>query len=140
MFMQAYTLWFIAALLLLGAEMMVGTFYMLVLSVALALGGLAALTGLGVVWQISLAALAAVIGTLILRRSKAIRIPDPQNDSFDIGQPVHLISKNADGAVRVSYRGAEWDAQINEADPVLDAPLYIQSIQGSKLILTQHPN
>jgi membrane protein implicated in regulation of membrane protease activity len=135
--MAAYTYWFILALILLGLEMMTGTFYMLVLSVALALGGVAALAGLDLVWQISLAGAAAVIGILLLRRSRAIRTPDANNDSFDIGQPVRVIAWENDGSVRVQYRGAEWSAETEQADVPRDAPLYIRSVQGSKLILTQ---
>lgn len=136
--MATYTYWFILALVLLGAEMMSGTFYMLVLAVAVALGGVAALAGLDMAWQISVAGVAAVIGILILRRSKVIRTPDANNDSFDIGQSVRVIAWHDDGSVRVHYRGAEWDAQTAEADTPHDAPLYIKSIQGSKLILSQH--
>lgn len=138
--MAAYTYWFILALILLGAEMMTGTFYILVLAVAVALGGLTALAGLDMVWQISLAGVAAVIGILILRRSKAIRTPDGNNDSFDIGQAVRVIDWHDDGSVRVHYRGTEWDAQVAGGEVSRSAPLYIQSIQGNKLILTQRTN
>jgi membrane protein implicated in regulation of membrane protease activity len=135
--MAPYAYWLILALILLGLEMVTGTFYVLVVSIAAALGGLAAWAGAEMVWQLVLAGVAAVIGTLILRRSKITRKPDPNNDSFDIGQPVRVIKWNEDGTVRVHYRGAEWDAEPESAVLTRDVTLYIKAIQGSKLILTQ---
>jgi membrane protein implicated in regulation of membrane protease activity len=135
--MAAYAYWFILALILLGLEMMTGTFYILVLSIAAGLGGSAAWAGADLVWQLVLAGVAAVVGTLTLRRSKITRKPDPNHDSLDIGQPVRVIKWNEDGTVRVHYRGAEWDAEPDSAILSRDVTLYIKSIQGSKLILTQ---
>jgi membrane protein implicated in regulation of membrane protease activity len=135
--MAAYIYWFMLALVLLGLEMTSGTFYMLVLSMAVALGGVAALAGLGLVWQLSLAGAAAVIGTLILRQSRITRPADAKNDSFDIGQPVQVIAWNENGTARVHYRGAEWDALPESAVTSPDAAFYIKAVQGSKLILTQ---
>lgn len=135
--MAPYTYWFILALILLGLEMMSGTFYVLVLSLAVGLGGVAAWAGLGMVWQLTLAGAAAVIGTLILRRSKATRTADANSDSLDIGQTVRVIAWNGDGTARVHYRGAEWDAQPENAVTSHDAVFYIKGVQGSKLILTQ---
>jgi membrane protein implicated in regulation of membrane protease activity len=135
--MAAYIYWFMLALVLLGLEMTSGTFYMLVLSMAVALGGVAALAGLGLVWQLSLAGAAAVIGTLILRHSRITRPADAKNDSFDIGQPVQVIAWNENGTARVHYRGAEWDALPEGAVTSPDAAFYIKAVQGSKLILTQ---
>ncbi len=135
--MAPYTYWFILALILLGLEMMSGTFYMLVLSIAVGLGGVAAWAGLELVWQLTSAGAAAVIGTLILRRSKATRTADANTDSLDIGQTVRVISWNEDGTARVHYRGAEWDAQPENTVTSRDAVFYIKAVQGSKLILTQ---
>jgi membrane protein implicated in regulation of membrane protease activity len=136
--MAPYTYWFALALVLAGLEMATGTFYMLVLAIAVALGGVAALAGATMIWQVSLAGVATIFGILILRRSRIVRGSDSSNDSFDIGQPVRVITWNADGSARVHYRGAEWDAQMESPEISGDAALYIKSIQGSKLILTQH--
>ena len=135
--MAAYTYWFILALVLLGVEMMSGTFYMLVLSIAVGLGGVAAWAGLATVWQITLAGVSAIIGTLILRRSKVTRTADASKDSFDIGQTVRVVSWNEDGSLRVFYRGAEWDAEPASTDVQRNGVFYIKTVQGSKLILTQ---
>jgi len=136
--MEPYIYWLILALILLGVEMATGTFYMLVLSVAMALGGLVALAGMGLAVQMTLAGLAAVIGTFILRRIKGGRPAGAESNSLDTGQPVKIIRWNDDGTARVHYRGAEWDAELESADTARDATLYIKAMQGNKLILTQH--
>jgi len=136
--MAPYIYWFILALVLLGLEMASGTFYMLVLACAVALGGVAALAGLGMTMQLSVAGVAAVIGTLVLRRVKGARPVGADNVNPDIGQPVRVLTWNADGTARVHYRGAEWDAELESAQTAREGTLYIKAIQGSKLILTQH--
>lgn len=136
--MEHYIYWFILALVLLGLEMATGTFYFLVLSIAAAIGGILALAGLGLALQYSLAGLIAVAGTVILRRMKGARPQATGGNNLDIGQPVRVVTWNADGTARVQYRGAEWDAEPESAGIARDAALYIKAMQGSKLILTQH--
>jgi len=134
--MAPYAYWLAFALLLLGIEMISGTFYMLVLSLAMALGSVAALSGLAMTWQISLAGVAAVAGILFLRRSRIARPKSANDGSFDIGQSVRVIAWREDGTARVQYRGAEWDAQPESAQTPHEATLYIKSMRSSTLILT----
>lgn len=136
--MEHYIYWFVLALVLLGVEMATGTFYILVLSIAVALGGVAALAGFEPVMQMALTGVAAITGTVILRRMKGARPQAANSNNLDIGQTVKVVAWNADGAARVQYRGAEWDAELESADTPRDASLYIKAMQGSKLILTQH--
>jgi membrane protein implicated in regulation of membrane protease activity len=134
--MAGYIIWFLLALTMLAAEMATGTFYLLVLSVALGAGGLVALTGLDLPTQITVSAAIGVIGTIILRRSKFSRPVADENQNLDIGQTVRVMHVHEDGSLRVAYRGAEWNAQLATTDTPRDQVLYIQSIQGSKLILS----
>ena len=46
--MSSYYIWFAAAVVLVIAEMATGTFYLLMIAVGVAAGGVAALAGLGV--------------------------------------------------------------------------------------------
>ncbi len=135
--MEPYALWFIMALVLLGLEMATGTFYLLVLSVAAAIGGLVALAGLVPEIQMPLAAAAAVAGAVVVRRIRKVR-PAAAASGFDIGQPVRIVNWNEDGSVRVHYRGAEWDAEPESADTPRSGTLYIKALHGSRLILTAH--
>ena len=136
--MAAYMIWFLLALILLAAEMTSGTFYLLVLSIALATGGVAALFEVSLPMQITLAALVGVAGTIILRRTKITRPVAAQNQNLDIGQPVRVLHWREDGTLRVSYRGAEWDAEVLTADTPRDQPLFIKAMRGSTLILNHH--
>ncbi len=136
--MADYIYWFMLALVLAGLEMSTGTFYMLVLSGAMALGGVAALVGLEQTMQMVVTGVVAVIGALVLRRIKGARPASVGSNSFDIGQPVKVLTWNADGTARVHYRGAEWDAEPESTHTPREGVLYIKAIQGSKLILTQH--
>jgi membrane protein implicated in regulation of membrane protease activity len=134
--MAIYIYWFLLALILLGLEMATGTFYLLVVSLAMAIGGGAALLDLGLPVQIVLAALSGVFGTFVLRRWKGGNVGDAASQSFDTGQPVRVLSWKEDGAARVFYRGAEWDAETEGDDIKRDGKFFIKEIRGSILVLT----
>ncbi len=126
--------WFLLALTLLAMEMAIGTFYMLVLAVAMAVAGVAAYFSAPIVWQLALAALTAITGTLLLRRYK--KAPLFVDTSLDVGQTVQVLHWLDNGMARVSYRGAEWDGEPETADMPQSDTLYIKEMRGSTLILT----
>ncbi len=134
--MENYISWFLLALILVVLEMVTGTFYMLVIAIALAVGGMMALLGMNLAWQLILRALTVVTGTVVLRHGKSAQTSAASNTSFDIGEPVRVIKWNDNGTARGFYRGAEWDAQLESADKPRDATLYIAEIRGSGLVLT----
>ncbi len=138
--MSSYAYWFLLALGLLAMEMLTGTFYMLILSVAVAVGGVAALLGLDFMVQITCSVITGMIGVVIVRRMKSARTAQPMEQNLDIGQTVRLITWHGDGTARVHFRGAEWDAVLEdfELDMAQPAALYIKAVQGSKLVLTLH--
>jgi membrane protein implicated in regulation of membrane protease activity len=134
--MAIYVNWFLLALVLLGVEMATGTFYLLMVSIALAIGGVASLLGLGMPAQYALAALTGVIGTIVLRRWKGGHTADATSLSLDTGQPVKVLTWRDDGTARVFYRGAEWDAELESKDTGHEGTLYIKAMRGSVLVLT----
>jgi membrane protein implicated in regulation of membrane protease activity len=134
--MEIYVYWFLLALLLLGLEMATGTFYLLVLSISMMMGGSAAYYGVSLVWQLVVCALAAVVGVFILRRWKSGQVKEVASASLDIGQPVQVLKWQENGLARVFYRGAEWNAELESANLPRDETLYIAAVQGSSLILT----
>lgn len=136
--MEIYIYWFLLALVLLGLEMVTGTFYLLVVAIAMAVGGLTALLTAGIAWQLILSALTGIAGTIVLRRWKSAHTGEAPSASLDIGQPVKVIKWNDNGSVRVFYRGAEWDAELESSDMPHDATLYIAAVRGSGLVLTRH--
>lgn len=134
--MEIYIYWFLLALVLLGLEMATGTFYLLMVSIAMAVGGLAALLEASMAWQLMLCALAVIAGTFILRRWKNTRVNEVDSASLDIGQPVQVLKWHENGSARVFYRGTEWDAAPESADVPHDGMLYIAAVHGSSLVLT----
>lgn len=136
--MAPYVFWFLLALGLLAAEMFSGTFYMLVLSVAAAIGGLCAIAGVNEPGQLTLAGLAGIAGTVLLRRWHIGRPSAADNANPDIGNSVRVLAWHEDGTARVLYRGAEWNAEPESADTPHANTLYIKSMRASTLILSQH--
>ncbi|HAF45914.1 MAG: NfeD family protein [Sideroxyarcus sp.] len=134
--MEIYIYWFLLALILVGLEMVTGTFYLLVVAIAMAVGGVAALLGMGMVWQLVLSAVTGIAGTIMLRRWKSTQSSDTSNASLDIGLPVKVVKWNEDGTARVFYRGAEWNAELESADIPREGTLYIAEVRGSALVLT----
>ena len=134
--MAVYVYWFILALALMALEMVTGTFYLLMLGIAVGIGGLAALFGFSLPLQFTLSAITGIVGTVILRRVRRDMVPAASNQSLDIGQPVQSVTWHENGTARAFYRGAEWDAEPESADTPHTGPLYIKAMRGSTLILT----
>ena len=136
--MAPYVYWFLLALGLIMLEMATGTFYMLVVGLALAVGGFAAYFGLSFPTQLTLSGLAGVAGTLILRRMRRDKVSAEPDQSLDIGQAVQRVTWLPNGNGRAIYRGAEWTAEAESSDTPREGTLYIKALRGSTLILTHH--
>lgn len=113
--MATYLLWAIAGFILIIAELVSGTFYLLVLGVAALVGALVAWLG-GVFWlQAILAAAATLIGTYLVHVWWQRHPKESQaENSLEVGQAVVFESwvNEASGTARVKYRGASWDAKV----------------------------
>jgi len=135
--MSPHWLWWIAAAILIGAELITGTFYLLVIGLAVACGGVAAWLGADTPVQWLTAAVLGVAGTVVLQRWKRdhIGVPDPQQ-SLDIGQAVQVQHWKPDGTARVSYRGSSWDAELAATGTQRATTMYIADMRGSTLILS----
>ena len=138
--MQGYIGWFLLAFALLGLEMLSGTFYMVVFSVAAATAGIAAYLHFGITVQLIFATLVGIVGTRALRawKNANMRASEAATRNPDIGQTVQVETWREDGTLRVQHRGSQWDAELDSADTPRDAPLYIKDLRGSVLILSRH--
>ncbi len=134
--MSVHWIWWIAAALLIGAELLSGTFYLLAVGVAVALGGLAAWLGASLPVQFAVAGVLGVALTVAAHRWRLARASPPLQPSLDIGQAVHVQTWNADGTARVAYRGTEWDAELASPEVQRAEMLYIVSTRGSVLVLS----
>jgi membrane protein implicated in regulation of membrane protease activity len=134
--MSVHWMWWIAAMLLIGAELLTGTFYLLAVGIAVALGGVAAGLGAGVAVQFGIAGVLGVVLTIVAHRWRLGRATPPQQPGLDIGQSVKVASWSDDGRARVAYRGSTWDAELASADVPRAETLYIVGTRGSVLVLS----
>lgn len=134
--MTLYVYWFLMALILIGLEMATGTFYLLIVAVAMAIGGTFALFGIAFSAQLVLAGLAGIAGIVLLRRWKSDHHSDATSQSLDAGQSVEVLIWREDGTARVFYRGTEWDAEFENKNGGHEGVFYIKDTRGSVLILT----
>ncbi|ODV13679.1 MAG: hypothetical protein ABT22_03085 [Thiobacillus sp. SCN 64-317] len=133
--MPMYAIWWILAAVLVGVELVSGTFYLLVYGTAAAAAGLVAWLGAGMVAQLLTAAVIGAAGTLVLRRWKrGTDRPEFNVQEMDIGQTVQLESWQGDRG-QVKYRGALWDAEAESAGVDSMRPLVIRAIRGNTLVL-----
>lgn len=110
---DTYWIWAIAGIALVVAELLSGTFYLLVLGVASFVAAAVAWFGAPFLAQVLAAGVIAVAGVFWIRsRKHALATPDMA--PLDVGQAVTLQSwvSQADRVARVMYRDALWDAII----------------------------
>jgi membrane protein implicated in regulation of membrane protease activity len=142
--MEAWSIWILLAGVLVGAELFTGTFYLLMLALGMAAGGIAAYAGLTREWQLIIAAAVGIAATVALRRSRFGKLRkdaaerDP-NVSMDIGQFIAIDTWQRVGAAyvaRVPYRGALWDVDLESGSNPLPGQFRINEIRGSRLIVS----
>ncbi|MBL8386329.1 MAG: NfeD family protein [Burkholderiales bacterium] len=136
--MQAFVVWFIAAFVLVVAELMTGSLYLLVIGAGAAAGGALALAGAGFAAQLAGAAAVSVAGIAVL---KVLRRGGGHKSgqgavTLDAGQLVEVLECHADGALRVSYRGTQWDAVLEGGGAAAPGErLPIREMRGNTLVL-----
>ncbi|MEG0150145.1 NfeD family protein [Comamonas sp.] len=111
--MEYSTFWWLLAGLLVIAELLTGTFYLLMLALGAVLGALTAYAGQTLTTQIVVAAVlgaAAVFACHLLRKRSPSRQPASSNRdvNMDVGETVMVEQWNSDGTAQVRHRGAIW--------------------------------
>ncbi len=137
--MEAYWIWWLAVVVLVIAEMFSGTFYLIAVAFGLAAAGLAAYLGVAWIAQAAIAAVLCTIGVgwIYFWRKRQPNLHGQTNLAYDIGQTVHIVHWSDERHARVSYRGAEWDAELAgkaQADAARKV-WRIKDIVGSCLII-----
>ncbi len=133
--METYLLWLAAGFVLVMAELLTGTFFLLILGIAAFAGSATAWFGLGFWLEALCAAAVAVAGVFWLQRQRKAK---PQSDMapLDVGQAVTFDAwvDREQGAARVKYRNTHWDAEV-QGERALDhgQVLFIHSIDGNTL-------
>jgi membrane protein implicated in regulation of membrane protease activity len=127
--------WLIAGVALIVAELVTGTFYLLVLGIAALVGSGIGYAGGAHLWQALAAAAVAVAGVIWVRQYRKRTASSPMQ-GLDVGQPAAFeswVNKGA-GHARVKYRDALWDAQVSgDAQGEPGETLYVVSVDGNTL-------
>lgn len=135
--MPLTAIWIASALIALIAEFYSGTFYLLVVAVAMLCGGASAWLGAPEASQYVIASIAGVIGVALVyayKRRHPSAAAQPRADDPDLGQPVQILHASPAGHVRVQYRGAAWDASPVDGAALEDgATAYIVGRDGNLL-------
>lgn len=138
--MELQYVWWIAAAILVGVEMMTGTFYLLVVALACVAGGVVALFGFDAAWQWGMAALVEVVGTLAVVQWKRKYAAAPRlSNNLDVGQRVSVLEWRDDDRARVAYRGTQWDAVLDSPATPKREHMVIVGMRGAELVLGPMP-
>lgn len=113
--MEASTIWWLAAGVMVVTELLTGTFYLLMVALGLVAAAIAAHLGLSTAPQMVAAALVgggAVVACYFLKKR---RPGDPsaradRSVNMDVGEAILIESWSPDGTTTVKYRGAQWTA------------------------------
>ena len=132
--MTDYWTWWILAAVLVGAELVTGSFYLLAVGVAFAVGGVAAILGVELPLQLVVAGVVAVGATMVAHKWRGARVPPP-TPSLDLGQSVRVIDWKDDGTARVNYRGTQWNAELADEGASRAETMYIVGTRGSTLVI-----
>ncbi|MDB5893313.1 MAG: hypothetical protein JWQ88_844 [Rhodoferax sp.] len=138
--MAQATIWWLLSGVAIAAELVTGTFYLLMLALGLASAALTAHAGGAIVSQTLVAAMVgggAVIAWHLLRGRRANGPPASanRNVNLDIGETVFVEAWLPDGTGSVHYRGARWTV-VHRPDAVpATGPHRVTEVIGNRLVV-----
>ena len=135
--MATYWIWWAMAAVLVGAELMTGTFYLLAVGVAFAAGGVAALMDASLPLQLLVGGVLGVAGTIAAHQWRRRHALPTQQQGLDVGQAVEVVAWHANGTARVNYRGTQWDAELATPGAPRAHTMYVVDTHGSTLVIAQ---
>lgn len=137
---SAPALWWIAAGLVVAAELASGTFYLLMIALGLAAAAVAAHAGTAVSAQIVVAALVAGGATAAwhwhrFRQPHSAPARTNRDVNLDIGEHVKVAAWAEDRTARVQYRGSTWTARLAPGAPPAPGMHRVEAVEGNWLVL-----
>ena len=138
--MAESTIWWLITGVLVAAELMTGTFYLLMLAIGMACAALAAHVGLTMTYQMVCAAIVGfgAVGLwhmLQMRKGKPLDAQADPNVNLDIGGTVDVGQWQADGTAKVQYRGAQWTAVHRPGILPSTGAHRVSELVGSRLLV-----
>jgi membrane protein implicated in regulation of membrane protease activity len=143
--METWLIWVVVGFALVIAELVTGTFYLLVIGIGFFAAALCAWIGANFLVQAMAGSAVALVGAWAVHHwHSANRMGDAgKSNLLDRGQPVVLEgwTNESAGIARVRYRGASWDARVADGGPRPEAgsTLYIDGQDGATLIVGPAP-
>jgi membrane protein implicated in regulation of membrane protease activity len=139
------TWWWIVAGALVAAELVTGTFYLLMIALGCAAGALAAYSGLGLAGQIIVGAVVGSAATALwhfkrAKQAQSAPVELNRDVNLDIGSIVQVTAWQSDGTARVQYRGAGWAARYEGPGSPQAGEHVIVAMRGSQLGLAPAPS
>jgi len=137
--MPDYIVWLTVGIVLIIAELVTGTFFLLVLGIAAFAGAAMAWSGQGIWSQAIAAAVVAAAGVVWVHRWRK-GSARKQMPSLDVGQTAAFESWVSEEGrhARVTYRDTQWDAHIEgPADGLAGEIFYIVAVDGSTLKISK---
>ena len=130
------TLWLIVAGVLVMAELLTGTFYLLMLSLGATAAALTAYADGTLTWQILTAAIVGGGAAVLWHLKKSLNNDAPESNALlDIGETVTVEAWDEQGHTQVKHRGAHW-AAVCMANATPKPGLHrIIEMQGNRLVL-----
>lgn len=137
---SAASWWWIAAGVMVAAELATGTFYLLMVALGMACAAVAAHLGFAAPAQVIAAALAGGGATALwhwrrARRPQSAPARENRDVNLDIGERVNVAQWSADRTARVSHRGAVWTARLQEGAAAAPGEHLVVAVEGNWLVL-----
>jgi len=124
---------------LVALELATGTFYLLMIALGAAAGGILSWAGASNFIQITVAGVVAAAAVLAFRRSKwarpsSVRALSNPDVNPDIGQSLQ-IDTWSERRARATYRGAMWDVELAGQSEPVSGRFTIVEVRGNLLIV-----
>ena len=143
--MNQSEIWWLLAGVVVVAELVTGTFYLLMMALGLVAAALSSHAALGLTAQVLIAALVGG-GAVALWHFKRSREPKPlpasanRDVNLDIGGEVMVDEWCLDGTAVVKFRGANWTAVAAQPTDSAQVGLFtITELHGNRLTLSKSP-
>jgi membrane protein implicated in regulation of membrane protease activity len=138
------TFWWVAAGVVVAAELATGTFYLLMMALGLAAAAIAAHLGVPTTGQIVAAALVGGGATAAWhwhRYKQPHTAPARENRdvNLDIGERIQVGEWADDRTTRVTYRGTTWAARLAPGAAAAPGLHVVTAVEGNWLVLSPSP-
>ena len=137
--MAESTIWWLLAGAFVAVELLIGTFYLLLLSIGLVAAAIAAHAGASATVQLVVAAVVGGGSVVAWRRYKQKTPSAPASANhdvnLDVGEIVHVDDWSPDGTSSVKYRGAKWGVSLIPGATPAPGSYSIVEVVGSRLVV-----